>query len=129
MPIRATAALSILLLAGCLEQDFEGPLDAEIRSDPSILIMGVGESSTVTVEAFVGNEPETVRWSIGNVGDGLLVVEDTSYGKAYVEGNLVLPERSHSRRYEVTMNGSAETSFVISGGTGIVTIPVRPPAP
>ena len=129
MPIRSTAILGVLLLSGCLEQDYTGPLAAEIRSDPSILVLGVGESRTVTVEAFVGNEPESVRWSIGTVGAGLTVAEDTSYGKTYVGGELVLPTQSHSRRYEVTMNDSAETSFVISGGTGIVTIPVRPPVP
>jgi hypothetical protein len=130
MPIRTTATLGMLLLvSACLERDYTGPLAAEIRSDPSILVLGVGESRTVTVEAFVGNEPESVRWSIGNVGAGLTVAEDTSYGRTYVGGELVLPAQSHSRRFEVTMNDSAETSFVISGGTGIVTIPVRPPVP
>jgi hypothetical protein len=118
-----------VLVSGCLERDYTGPRAAEVRSDPSILVLGVGESRTVTVEAFVGNEPESVRWSIGNVGAGLVVVEDTTYGRSYVGTELVQPSESHSRRFEVTMSNSVATSFVISGGTGIVTIQVKPPVP
>jgi hypothetical protein len=114
---------------GCVDEFDLGPLDAEIRSDPSILILGLGESRTVTVEAFVGNEAESVRWSIGVVGSGLEVLEDTTYGRSYVGDVLTLPTHSHSRRFEVTMHDTVATSFVISGGTGIVKIPVRPPVP
>ena len=125
----AAAALSLLLAMGCVSEVDLGPPDAEIRSDPSILVLGTGESRTVTVDAFVGNEPESVRWSIGQVGSGLVVVEDTTYGRSYVGNVLTLPTHSHSRRFEVTMHDSVPSSFVISGGTGIVTIPVRPPMP
>jgi hypothetical protein len=129
MRIHSSAVLAILLITGCVA-DFEpGPPAAEIRSSPSILYMGPGETETVLVEAFVGNEPESVRWSIGTMGAGLTVVEDTSYGQVYVGERLALPTRSHSRRYEVTMSDTVQTSFVISGGTGVVTIPVRPLAP
>ena len=129
MLIKTGAALGILLTTACLGRDYTGPLSAEIRSDPSILIMGPGETRTVTVEAFVGNDPQSVHWSIGMVGPGLDVVEDTTYGKSYVNGVLVLPAQSTSRRFEVTKNDTQASSFVISGGTGIVTIPVRLPTP
>jgi hypothetical protein len=114
---------------GCVEELDLGPLDAEIRSDPSVLVLGVGETRTVTVGAFVGNEPESVRWSIGTVGNGLDVVEDTTYGRYYAGDQLIQPTQSHSRRYEVTMHDTLATSFVISGGTGVTIIPVNPPLP
>jgi hypothetical protein len=129
MRIHGSAVLGFLLVTGCVA-DFEpGPPAAEIRSSPSILYMGPGETEIILVEAFVGNEPESVRWSIGMTGAGLTVVEDTSYGRVYVGDRLALPDQSHSRQFEVTMSDTVETSFVISGGTGVVTIPVRPLAP
>ena len=129
MLIKTAAAFSFLCLTGCLGRDYTGPLAAEIRSDPSVLIMDAGETKTVTVEAFVGNDPHSVSWNVGTVGPGLVVEEDTTYGRSYVNGVLVLPPQSPSRRFEVTMNVAQETSFVISGGTGTATIPVHPPAP
>jgi hypothetical protein len=129
MLTKTGAALGILLTTACLGRDYTGPLSAEIRSDPSILVMDSGETRTVTVEAFVGNDPQSVRWSIGTVGPGLTVVEDTTFGRSYVNGVLVLPARSPSRRFEVTKSNTLVSSFVISGGTGIVTVPVNPPSP
>ena len=129
MLIKTGAALGVLLTTACLGRDYTGPLAAEIRSDPSVLVMDSGEVKTVTVEAFVGNDPQSVRWGIGTVGPGLDVVEDTTFGRSYVNGVLVLPAQSSSRRFEVTKNGSVASSFVISGGTGIVTIQVHTPAP
>ena len=121
--------LSLLLLLGCEDLVTSGYLASEIKSDPSILVLGVGETKAVVVEAFLGNQPESVTWNVGNVGVGLDVVEDSSYGSVYVGNELTLPPQSHSRRFQVTMHDSVETSFVISGGTGVVTIPVRPPTP
>jgi hypothetical protein len=129
MLTKTGAVLSLLWVTGCLGRDYTGPLPAEIRSNPSVLVMDAGETKTVTVEAFVGNDPHSVSWNIGTVGPGLVVVVDTTYGRSYVNGVLVLPSQSPSRRFEVTMNGVQETSFVISGGTGTATIPVHPPAP
>lgn len=125
----SSAVLGLLLVTGCVSDPDLGPPPAEIKSDPSILILGVGETKNVIVEAFVGNQPESVSWSIGTTGAGLDVVEDSTYGTVYVGNELTLPPESHSRRFVVTMHDSVETSFVISGGTGIVTIPVRPPTP
>jgi hypothetical protein len=121
------AALGVLLATGCVSDVDLGPLAAEIHSDPAVLTLGVGQTKTVIVEAFVGNEPQSVRWSIGMMGPGLAVVEDSTYGSSYVGNELVLPAQSHSRRFLVTMSDTVATSFVISGGTGIVTISVRPP--
>jgi hypothetical protein len=121
------AALGFFLLSGCVDTLDTGIPAAEIRSDPAILFLGNGESKTVTVEAFLGNEPESVRWSIGQLGAGIIVAEDTTYGRTYVGNVLTLPDRSHSRRYDVTMTDTLATAFVVSGGTGIVTISVRPP--
>jgi hypothetical protein len=116
-------------MTGCLGRDYTGPLAAEIRSDPSVLVMDAGETKTVTVEAYVGNDPHSVSWNIGTVGPGLVVAVDTTYGRSYVNGVLVLPPQASSRRFEVTMNVAQETSFVISGGSGTATILVHPPAP
>ena len=129
MRIQTTAVLALILAIGCDTLDSGYIEQAEIRSDPSILILGVGETKTVTVEAFLGNQQRSVSWNVGNVGAGLDVVEDSSYGTVYVGNELTLPPHSHSRRFEVTMNDSVATSFVISGGTGIVTIPVNPAVP
>lgn len=129
MLTKAATALGILFTAACLGRDYTGPLSADIRSDPSVMVMDSGETKTVTVEAFVGNDPQSVRWSIGTVGPGLVVVEDTTYGRSYVNGVLVLPAQSPSRRFEVTKNDTQASQFVISGGTGIVTIQVHPPTP
>ena len=130
MRIQSCAALlGLVLVTGCLSEEYSGPLAAEIRSDPAILTLGVGETKAVIVEAFVGNEPESVRWNIGMVGNGVQVVVDSSYGVTYVGNELRLPQQSHSRRYNVTMTDTVETSFVISGGTGIATIQVRPIVP
>lgn len=125
----SAAALGFLLVTGCVSEIDTGPLASEIRSDPSIMVLGLGETQTVTVEAFQGDQPTTVRWNIGTTGAGLDVAEDTTYGRVYVGDELVLPSHSHSRRYEVTMNDTVATSFVISGGTGTIIIPVRPPVP
>lgn len=121
--------LAVLFVTGCNELATGYPAGAEIRSDPSILIMGNGDSRTVVVSAFVGNEAESVRWNIGNTGNGVQVVEDTTFGRTYIGNRLVLPDQSHERRYVVTMTDTLTTSFVISGGTGIVTIQVLPPTP
>lgn len=129
MRIQTTAILALILAIGCDTLDSGFIPDAEIKTDPSILVMGIGETKTVTTEAFLGGQPESVKWNVGFVGDGLDVVEDTSYGTIYVGGELVLPAESHSRRFEVTMHDSVATEFVISGGTGTVTIPVKPPVP
>ena len=129
MLTKTGAALGILLTTACLGNDYTGPLSAEIRSDPSVLVMDSGETKTVTVEAFVGNDPQSVRWSIGTVGPGLEVVVDTTYGRSYENGELVLPAQSPSRRFEVTKNNTEPSQFVISGGTGIVTIEVHAPTP
>lgn len=130
MRIQTSAAfLGLVLVTGCVREVDLGPPEAEIRSDPSILFLGVGEAKTVIVEAFRANEPESVHWGIGTTGAGLDVVEDSTYGRTYVGGQLTLPAQSHSRRFEVTMHDTVETSFVISGGTGVVTILVRPATP
>ena len=123
------AALALILVAACNSDLDTGPLPAEIRSDPSVLVMDSGETKTVTVEAYIGNDPQSVHWSIGTVGPGLAVVEDTTFGRSYVNGVLVLPAESSSRRFEVTKNDTQASSFVISGGTGITTIQVHPAAP
>ena len=129
MRIQTTAVLALILAIGCDSLDSGFIPEAEIRSDPSILILGVGEKQTVTVEAFLGNQQQSVTWNVGNVGAGLDVVEDSTYGTVYVGDKLTLLPQSHSRRYEVTMHDSVATSFVISGGTGVVTIPVNPAVP
>lgn len=129
MLIKTGAALGILLTTACLSSDYTGPLSAQLRSDPSVLVMGPGETKSVTVEAFVGNDPQSVHWNIGTVGPGLVVAVDTTFGTSYVNGVLVLPAESPSRRFEVTMNEIQSTSFVISGGTGTLTIKVHPPTP
>jgi hypothetical protein len=124
-----SALMGLLLATGCVNELDPGPLAAELRSDPSIMVMSSGETKTVIVEAFLGNQPESVAWNIGTVGAGLEVTEDSTYGTVFDGNELVLPPQSHSRRYEVTMNSGTATSFVISGGTGTITIPVNPPAP
>ena len=129
MRIQTTAVLALTLAIGCDSLDTGFLPEAEIRSDPSILILGVGEKQTVTVEAFLGNQQQSVTWNVGNVGAGLEVVEDSTYGTVYVGDKLTLLPQSHSRRFEVTMHDSVATSFVISGGTGVVTIPVNPAVP
>jgi hypothetical protein len=121
------AGVSALILVGCVPEYDLGPADADIRSDPSILHLAVGQSKPVLVEAFLDNEPESVRWSIGRVNAGVHVELDSSYGTMYVGNQLTVPERAHSRRYTVTMTDTLATSFIISGGTGIIEIPVRPP--
>lgn len=123
------AVLGYLLVTSCVSNADFGPPSAEIRSDPAILFLGNGETRTVVVTAYVGNDPESVRWNIGNQGNGVQVVEDTTFGRSYVGNQLTLPGRSHERRYSVTMTDTVATSFVISGGTGIVTIQVLPPTP
>jgi hypothetical protein len=124
-----THVISILaglsLLSGCVG-GYDPTPSAELQADPSILIMELGDTTTVTVEAFVGNEPESVRWSLGTVGNGLAVSEDTTYGRVYIGGHLALPTHSHSRRYEVTVTDTTATFFVVGGGTASLTIPVNP---
>jgi len=129
MLTKTGATLALILVSACNSTLDTGPAPAEIRSDPSILVMDSGDVKTVTVEAYIGNDPQSVHWSVGTVGPGLVVVEDTTYGRSYVNGVLVLPAESPSRRFEVTKNDTQPSQFVISGGTGIAIIEVHAPVP
>lgn len=117
------------LLAGCVSEESPIPPSAELRAAPSIVIMNVGDSSQVTVEAFVGNDPESVRWSIGTVGAGLRVSVDSTFGQMYIGEQLTLPDKSPTRRFQITLTDSVETYFVVGGGTASLSIPVKPTRP
>ena len=122
-------AIGIVALGGCLRDPASGLPATELRADPSVLLLPVGKSQSVTVTATLNNELEDVRWSIGVVGAGLTVVEDSSFGLVYQGNALALPERTSQRRFVVTLTGTNPTSFVVSGDAGVVTVGVTPETP
>jgi hypothetical protein len=119
-----------LLVQGCVAADNVQPGDNNtvLRSEPSVLVIPAGGTSTTTLRAFDGftNDPVDVAWAIGHVGAGLSIAEDTSFGLVYHGERLSLPARSNVRRYTVTFTGTAASSFVISGDAGVITISVLP---
>ena len=121
--------IGLTVLAGCLRDPTADITEATLKANPSVLLLPVGESQSVTVSAYQNNELEDVRWAIGAVGTGLTVVQDSTFGRIYQGSSLVLPERASQRRFVVTLTGTTATSFVVSGDAGVVTVDVRPVAP
>ncbi|MEO8198956.1 MAG: hypothetical protein ABI679_00410 [Gemmatimonadota bacterium] len=129
----------VLLLAGVLSvQGCASAADTQadelgtyVRAEPSVLILSPGQSSLATTRAFnlSTNDPADVAWSIGHVGAGLTVAEDTAFGLLYQGERLAQPARSNIRRYVVTLTGPDSSSFVISGDASVATIVVRPAVP
>lgn len=124
--------VGFLAVQGCIADTAKpGELGTDIRPEPAVLVIPTGGSATTTVRAFekFTNDPADVAWSIGRVGAGLSIAEDTLFGLVYQGERLALPTRSNIRRYNVTLTGTVTSSFVISGDAGVTTITVVPAAP